>query len=117
MPPKSKRAVARDKDEVSLAKKTKETPENSEAENAPDKQCSSQSVLAQLTCNCPCTCGKPRVLQPRYEEEGDKEDEILREKCFREAYCQGVVELWGKIFPNTVLQGKWQNDKTNTGQD
>ena len=77
MSPKSKRVAAEDKDEVSLRKKTKETPENSEAENAPGKQCSSQSELTQQTCNCPCICRKPQVLQPRYEEEGDKEDEIL----------------------------------------
>ena len=32
MPPKRKRAAAKDKDEVSPGKKTKETPESSEAE-------------------------------------------------------------------------------------
>ena len=115
MPPKGKNTTAEAVKEATPVKKTKgrmaeETTKYSEVESAPEKQCSSQSEMAQQTCNCPCTCGKPRVLQPRYEEEGDKEDERLQEKCFREAYCQGVVELLGKIFPNTVLQAKWKND-------
>ena len=68
--------------EATPVKKTKgimaeETTKYSEVECAPEKQCSSQSEMAQQTCNCPCTCGKPRVLQQRYEEEGDKEDERL----------------------------------------
>ena len=106
MPPKSKRAASKDKDEVSLGKQTKETSENSEAENAPGKQYSSQSELAQQTCNCSCTYGKPRVLQARYPEEGDKEDELLWEKCFREAYCQGVVELLGKNISKYCIKEK-----------
>ena len=36
-----------------------ETIKYSEVESAPEKQCSSQSEMAQQTCNCPCTCGKP----------------------------------------------------------
>ena len=68
--------------EATPVKKTKgimaeETTKYSEMEHAPEKQCSSQSEMAQQTCNCPCTCSKPRVLQPGYGEEGDKEDERL----------------------------------------
>ena len=82
MPPKRKNTIAEAVIEATPVKKTKgimaeETTKYSEVETASQKQCSSQSEMAQQTCNCPCTCEKPRVLQQRYEEEGDKEDERL----------------------------------------
>ena len=62
MPQKRKNTTAEAVIEATPVKKTKgimaeETTKYSEVESAPEKQCSSQSEMAQQTCNCPCTCG------------------------------------------------------------
>ena len=85
----------------------KETTKYSEVGKCPEKQCSSQSEMAQQTCNCPVLVGNLKYSNQDMEKETSKM-KGYKKNVFREAYCQGVVELLGKNISKYCVTGKME---------